>query len=271
MSRRRDLIVPVIAEADAQSHPRVFKDIFGDGSAVILRNFFSQKECQSYIRFSERSRLTSCGYSSSIRVTDRLQVESQRAADSLYQRIRPFVKDCIDLSQDWPRGIQKNYHGWKYYPCGLNESLRFCRYEEGGFFLPHHDGGFDRNEFERSLYTLMVYLNDDFEGGATNFYREDQRHYTPGDPSKIVYTYQPQAGDVIVFHSQIVHDGSLVTKGYKYILRSEVMYSAIVAPEEQKYEPDHDEGVGEFSPDENDTFDLFADDEVDSRIAEAQP
>ena len=36
-----------------------------------------------------------------------------------------------------------------------------------------------------------------------------------------------QAGDVIVFNSAITHDGGMVESGRKYILRSEVMYSAI--------------------------------------------
>eukprot|EP00977_Amphora_coffeiformis_P026309 scaffold25445_cov183-Amphora_coffeaeformis.AAC.6 len=241
---------------------QLFHDIFGEGSAITLRNFLSFDECQNYIRFAEHSGLTSCGYSSSIRVIGPLEVESERAANSLYERTRPLVNPCVDLTgeQDWPRGIPRNFRQRKYYPCGLNKSLRICRYEEGGFFLPHHDGAFDLNEFERSLYTFMVYLNDNFRGGTTKFYREDRRHYIRGVP----YSYRPQRGDVAIFHSRIVHDGGLATEGYKYILRGEVMCSAIGdTMEDTSHEPDHDELDEANAPDEGETFDLVDFDEAD--------
>ena len=70
----------------------------------------------------------------------------------------------------------------------------------------------------------MVYLNDDFEGGQTRFFNESQRHYAEADRDKIIYTYQPSIGDAMVFFGQHTHDGAVLTKGSKYILRSEVMY-----------------------------------------------
>ena len=70
----------------------------------------------------------------------------------------------------------------------------------------------------------MIYLNDDFEGGATRFFKEDQPHYCPGDPDKVIYSFRPTVGDALVFNSCITHDGAKLSQGEKYILRSEVMY-----------------------------------------------
>ena len=44
----------------------------------------------------------------------------------------------------------------------------------GGHFAPHFDGYFARSTQERSLQTIMLYLNGDFEGGSTNFVDEKQ-------------------------------------------------------------------------------------------------
>jgi len=151
-----------------------------------------------------------------------------------------------------PKGIPASFPRRKWTPIGLNELFRVCRYQPGGYFLPHHDGGFHRNDEERSIQTCMLYLNDTFEGGPTNFYSESQRHYKPGDSDKVLHTFRPRAGDAIIFNSAITHDGGRVKHGLKYILRSEVMYSSSSGekPALRSYEPDHDSAVDfELDPD----------------------
>ena len=61
--------------------------------------------------------------------------------------------------------------GWAYHRAvGLNERFRFYRYTEGEYFNWHGDGSFLRSDGERSLFTAMLYLNDGFEGGTTDFW-----------------------------------------------------------------------------------------------------
>ena len=52
----------------------------------------------------------------------------------------------------------------------MNERFRFYRYDPGQEFLPHYDGSHQRADRQRSQLTFMVYLNDDFTGGETNFF-----------------------------------------------------------------------------------------------------
>lgn len=58
---------------------------------------------------------------------------------------------------------------------GVNERLRFLKYNPGGNFKPHIDGCFPRNKFEESMVTLQIYLNDVKEGGATRFFHDDKK------------------------------------------------------------------------------------------------
>jgi hypothetical protein len=78
-----------------------------------------------------------------------------------------------------------------------------------------------------SQLTFLLYLNDDFEGGCTTF-------YTPG-PAGVLEArgVRPQVGSVLVFpHGEqlgagcgyLVHEGSIVTKGAKYVMRTDVLY-----------------------------------------------
>merc|ERR1712007_168461 len=110
---------------------------------------------------------------------------------------------------------------------GLNPCFRVCRYEPGGFFLPHKDGGFEYSDELLSLKTFMVYLNDGFEGAPTNFFEQTQVCYAQPDPTKIIHELRPETGACVAFNQNLVHDGGMLRAGTKYILRTEVMYKWI--------------------------------------------
>jgi hypothetical protein len=40
----------------------------------------------------------------------------------------------------------------------------------------------------------------------------------------------PEAGDVLVFDHQLLHEGAEVTRGVKYACRTDVMYATRVVP-----------------------------------------
>lgn len=107
-----------------------------------------------------------------------------------------------------------------YEPVGANERFRCYRYQVGHRFAPHFDGAFIRDDRETSLLTFMVYLNDGYEGGTTNFYSFSK---------DIIAT--PQRGRALLFQHHLLHEGAEVTKGVKYVLRSDVMYrTGVKAP-----------------------------------------
>jgi len=105
---------------------------------------------------------------------------------------------------------------------GLNERLRFLCYTPGQFFEEHYDGCYIRphghpQAGDRSRITVQFYLHDVPEryGGATTFFPEKQYSVK----------HQPEAGSVLLFTQDLLHEGSLVQEGIKYTVRTEVMYS----------------------------------------------
>ena len=60
----------------------------------------------------------------------------------------------------------------------------------------------------------MVYLNEGFEGGETLFFVE---------PEVVI---RPQTGAALIFQHPIIHEGSEVTAGVKYVVRTDLMYRA---------------------------------------------
>jgi len=176
-----------------------------------IESFLSADECDDYIRCGEASGFAEAPVSTSagmvmmkdVRNNDRVMIEDAVRAQALYEKL------SVHLS---PR-FQK-----KWTPAGLNERLRLYRYDVGQKFDWHRDGCFERDNGERSHVTFMVYLNDDFEGGATSFC--DDSGLMPDGPIRI----RPEKGKALLFHHPIMHRGDPVTNGRKYVLRTDVMY-----------------------------------------------
>ena len=176
---------------------------------LTVDGFFSPDECAQHIRRSEGEGYEAATISTrggavmntAIRNNDRLIVDDPQLAQTLWQRIQPFVPSPLFERQ----------------AIGLNERLRYYRYEPGQTFKPHQDGSFKRDNGEKSQVTFMVYLNDGFGGGSTNF---DLRY--PHGEVEVV----PRAGMALLFVHSFRHEGAVVTSGAKYVLRSDVMYSA---------------------------------------------
>lgn len=96
----------------------------------------------------------------------------------------------------------------------IKARMRCYRYEPGEQFGPHGDQSYPGGPGERSLLTLMVYLNDDFEGGRTAFL----------EPEPLVI--EPRRGRALLFQHMLMHEGRAVSAGVKYVLRSDVFYRA---------------------------------------------
>ncbi len=81
-------------------------------------------------------------------------------ARQLWNRIQPHLPSTMSAERGPGRVIVR--------PVGLFEPLRVYRYEVGHHFGVNSDHSYRRGD-ARSLLTLMLYLDDDFDGGATTF------------------------------------------------------------------------------------------------------
>jgi prolyl 4-hydroxylase len=173
------------------------KDVF------VIQNFLSIEECNDLIRDSEligyeEAKVQAPGNRQimlkNVRNNDRIMYENNQLANELFEKAKPFLIHSIG----------------NYDLIGLNEMFRFYKYSKGQSFKMHKDGSYERNETECSFYTFLIYLNDDFDGGETEF--------------ENLFTVNPKTGDLLVFYHPLRHEGKEVTSGFKYALRSDVMY-----------------------------------------------
>lgn len=210
-----------------------------NGKGFLLYNVLSKSECQYYVNQADNAGFDDLEhYKKEYRDNKRIIVFSHDLASLLFERIKPFLPEEVRVEKETAMALTAEYGTegvWKLE--GMNECWRFCKYSPGGLFAPHMDGCFVRNSTERSLYTFMIYLNGDFEGGATNFLKPDielsmlNGKYVSNDEN-ILESVVPEPGLALVFMHPHLHEGERLKSGLKYIMRSDIMYKREGAPKE---------------------------------------
>lgn len=205
--------------------------------AVVLHNLLSPEECANLIRRAEdegfddalvqgpdgkqilRQDIRSCG---------RCIIDDVGLADAIFIRIFNALRGTelekkITHAPWTTASLSKSGENVNNEPItavGLNERMRFLKYQPGHFFAPHQDIRFVRGPDcgdkagETSYITVQLYLNEKFKGGATRFLC-GKRHYD----------VKPKVGSVLIFDHDLLHEGSKVTGGIKYSVRTDIMFT----------------------------------------------
>jgi len=168
-------------------------------------------------------------------------VKSFELADLLWKRMFSQQQYHTEFENVKPFGFG-NEGIWV--PTSVNEVVKFAKYKDHAKFLPHMDNLVMKNENEKSVFTMVVYLNDQqsdntvcggsFQGGETRFFtRPEKNELLPfisqanGYDDKVVTSIVPKAGTCLLFNHDVLHDGAPVLQGNKYIIRAEVMFKRV--------------------------------------------
>ena len=162
---------------------------------VVIENFLSEKEC-IHIKQEAKSKLQASTVDKDRRVDEQIRKSETAWLSTEDPIIRSVVERCVSRTD---RPIEN---------C---EQLQVLRYKEGGHYNPHQDVFYqDKN---KRLYTFIIALNDEYEGGETAF-------------PVINENYKLNAGDALFFHtldnygldtSDALHGGQPVKSGEKWV------------------------------------------------------
>jgi len=164
-------------------HPRVFHDVI-------------TREEREYIMKRSHDELQP-----SVVSTSRVLNENVRVSDTAW--ISRENDPVID-------GIIRKCLKYVDRPIENCESLQVVRYKPGGFYKLHHDV---LDQPNKRMYTFIMCLNDDYEGGETVF-------------PNIGKSYRLNPGDILLFDnldnyeyktSKALHQGNPVKNGEKWI------------------------------------------------------
>lgn len=178
----------------------------------IVNDFLSSSECKRYLRFAEKQKRTWLSVVNS-------KTETKKRA---YKKDSGRITQRVDLGKrqsqadDWfMQACREKLSSFSRTPAEWFESPHMLRYGPGGKYVTHSDAEhYDQNtkQFYRFIdrdFSMLIYLNDDYEGGELNF-------------PWLNYTYRPVAGDLVFFPSNHIfsHESLPIKTGNKYALVS---------------------------------------------------
>ncbi|KAM7266365.1 hypothetical protein ACFE04_004262 [Oxalis oulophora] len=197
-----------------------------DNDLFTVHSFLTSAECKAFIKAAESIGFVHQGSlgptkGEAFRDNDRIAVDDPALAQSLWDSGLSSLFDDISI-----RGRVA---------VGLNPNIRLYRYKVGQRFGCHIDESVSLGEGKRTHYTLLIYLSgvskakgkndssspstESLVGGETVFY---------GSRNRIVAEVAPVEG-MALFHIHgdkcMLHEARNVTKGVKYILRSDVTFA----------------------------------------------
>ncbi|KAK0649706.1 hypothetical protein B0T16DRAFT_457095 [Cercophora newfieldiana] len=151
-------------------------------------------------------------------------VVDQLFHDTLWSRISPYVPSSVDGRL--ARGLNRRFRVYRYVPGAEYRAHIDGAWPPSGI-LPDDTYVYDASppgKKQSSLFTFLIYLNDEFEGGETTFFLPSAREGVLN-----AYPVRPVMGGVAIFphgdtRGALLHEGTGVRKGAKYVIRTEVEY-----------------------------------------------
>ncbi|KAF7369208.1 hypothetical protein MVEN_00248400 [Mycena venus] len=221
---------PLLPPAERTRQPQRF-DVPGVPGAFIINDVFEASECQALIDAAEAVGMLpdeptagSATQLASVLAHNFIWLADADFIATMYSRVVAFLPQTV--------------HGGAV--KGINRRFRLYRYRPGALYRPHIDGAwpasaldetttppsyvYDSDPTVYSRLTFLIYLNDGFDGGCTTFFLPSAEHgVLEARPVK------PRTGTVCVFphgaaRGSLLHEGSGVTEGAKYVIRTEVLY-----------------------------------------------
>jgi hypothetical protein len=200
----------------------------------LLKDFLSPMECMEIIDAAETIGFTPDAptrddrQDASILAHNFYWVVDTGFHDKLWSRVASFVPASV--------GGKK--------VRGLNRRFRVYRYVPGAEYRMHIDGAWPPSSIlhpesptpkyiydsspadkkQSSLFTFLIYLNDEFSAGETTFFLPSEREGVMN-----AYPVKPVMGSVAMFphgeaQGSLLHEGTGVRDGAKYVIRTDVIY-----------------------------------------------
>ena len=230
---------------DTKSKANVTKEKHDEISHSILfsgTNLLSKKECNQIVQTCVEQKLQQMEtqYKSG-RNNSRLIVFDSMMTNYIWQKLQTTLDETIDCTKLVPLGFDVLRGDWKL--SGANEAIRFNQYncKKNEFFSVHRDSQFCPSGDERSVFSIVIYLNDGYSGGETVFYfPKDSSIESKGlDISEEIAKNQgldegyekviikPKCGNFVIFTPNILHESLKIEDNdnvqNKYIIKTDIM------------------------------------------------
>ncbi|KAF7322875.1 Fe2OG dioxygenase domain-containing protein [Mycena chlorophos] len=204
-------------EINPKSDDEVASSVLLDNQILLIDNILSPAECKAFVKHIDALPLELTPpkkKGEAERHNFRISISSKEFAQKLFAILAPHLP--LFAPTKGSKGPPRAAHS-------CNSNIRLYKYTSSQYFGPHYDDDCrDALTGVKSEWTLLIYLTgyeDGVEGGETLFYHNSKSR----DPLKAPLT---RGTALLHRHGRecLLHEGSPVLKGVKYVLRSDIMF-----------------------------------------------
>lgn len=204
-----------------------------------ITNFLSDNECDLIINNCNSASFEKLNYRKSQRI---ISFDINNCLiNTIQTRLSQHDLPNMIAENKWasPYGFKSNLVTWNKSNIKINPVIRVNKYENNDDFKYHRDASFTSSHLVKSNYTLCIYLNDNFEGGKTEFKInssklihsgitvDEELKFLESDPNNILsISITPKKGMAIIFDQRLLHSG-LTVFDTKYVLRTDLICTGI--------------------------------------------
>jgi len=203
-----------------KSHVRC--NTFLEDQILLFSDVLTPAECRTFVDFIEDQPLELTPpkkRGEAERINYRISISSPEFADQLWTILHPHLPPFpYPASMKRPDSNARAAHS-------LNSNIRLYKYTPSQHFNPHYDDSTrDAKTGAVSEWTLLIYLTgveDGVQGGETVFYPNSK-----AKASEALVVPLTRGTALLHRHGNecLLHEGSQVRSGTKYVLRSDIMF-----------------------------------------------
>ena len=208
-------------------------DLANDSTLIIIKDILNSDECDEILE--ETNNLYSnlkIEYLETDRNAERILNINEKMAEHIYYKIKHIIEEEHSRKNLKPFGFGVEGQ-WK--PIGINSCFRHSKYDAPSVgFIFHRDSSYIENSNKRSILSLIIYLNDDFDGGETLFVKPNTERKIGqivleelSEGYKILYKIKPQKNTAVLFNHNVIHSGMPVLNNTKYIIKTDIIFENI--------------------------------------------
>jgi len=194
---------------DEKTTPTVF---YRESNILVLDNVLNESEC-SIIRDiidNPSEKIIKKIYQNQDNTRNKICVNFKNLSGLVLSRCDEYIpksvyKYCRIIDNSNNSSTNKMY--WEF--NGFNDNWRLVKCNIGSSLSMHFDGAHIKSVDEKSIYTVMLYLNE--SDGDIRF--------------RNGMSFLPKLGRMIIFDQSLEHEGLINHKETKYFVRTELMYT----------------------------------------------
>lgn len=174
---------------------------------VTFDKLYTQKELSFYIDYIESQSIKNKSFTN--QPFKNGKIINEELSNTIYERIKPIL----------PK-VYTDRNNVQWVPIGCSKYIFYSKLVENQSFGIHTDTGseFDINNNRYSKFTLLTYLNSDYEGGDTIFYDNNFM-----ETATIINCQN----ETLIFDIDLYHKGSTILNGVKYWIGTEIICQKI--------------------------------------------